>query len=132
MQVSLAQGRKVVRLNSGVRRQPEIHVSTSTTAVIVAMAAHRRRLIRHFVEASAFTPDSAIPETSLPRVGFRLVSKLRDNGVILATPDGRLYLDRARWDVLTQARHNRAKVALAVVVIAAFCLLGWTYFKAAA
>ena len=89
-------------------------------------------MIRHFVEASAFTPDSAIAETSLPRAGFPLVSKLRDNGVILATPDGRLYLDRARWDVLTQARHNRAKVALAVVVIAAFCLLGWTYFKAAA
>lgn len=107
-------------------------MSTSTTAVIAAMAAHRRRLIRHFVDASAFTAESAIPEASLPRAGFRLVTKLRDSGAILATPDGRLYLDRARWDILTQARHTRAKVVLAVVVISAFCLLGWTYFKLAA
>ena len=96
------------------------------------MAAHRRRLIRHFVDAAAFTAESAIPESSLPRAGFRLVSKLRDNGAILATPDGRLYLDRMRWESLTQARHARAKMVLAVVVLAAFCVLGWTYFTAAA
>ena len=107
-------------------------MSASTTAVIAAMAAQRRRLIRHFVDASAFTPESAIPEASLPRAGFRLVSKLREQGAILATPDDRLYLDRSRWDSLTQARHARAKVVLAGVALAALSLLWWTYFKTAA
>lgn len=107
-------------------------MSTSTTAIIGAMAAHQRRLIRHFVDASAFSPASAVPEASLPRAGFRLLSKLRQDGAILATSDGRLYLDRARWEDLTQARHARAKILLAVVAVVAFCLLGWTYLMAGA
>ena len=96
------------------------------------MAAQRKRLIRHFIQAAAFTPESAISEATLPRAGFRLVSKLRENGAILATPDGRLYLDRSRWETLTQERRARAKVILALVALTAICLLGWTYFKAAA
>ncbi|RYG96984.1 MAG: hypothetical protein EON58_10820 [Alphaproteobacteria bacterium] len=106
-------------------------MSTLTTAIIAAMEAHRRRLIRHFVDASAFSPTSAVPEASLPRAGFRLLARLREDGAILATPDGRLYLDRGRWEALTQARHAKAKTLLALVAVVVFCLLGWVCFKSA-
>ena len=95
------------------------------------MAAQRKRLIRHFIEKSAFTPESAIPESSLPRAGFRLLPKLRAQGAILTGPDGNLYLDQSRWQSLTEARRARAVVALAFVVVAALGLLAWILFKTA-
>jgi len=95
------------------------------------MAAQRKRLVRHFIEMSAFTPESAISASSLPRAGFRLLARLQAQRAILTASDGKLYLDRSRWESLTATRHARAKVLLALVSIAALGVLAWVFFKIA-
>ncbi len=92
------------------------------------MAAQRKRLIRHFIQAGAVHADVAVAENTLPRSGFRLLSKLRDAGVILATADGRLYLDQKRLEAATLTRETKLRRVLAVVVLAAAILVAVVYY----
>ena len=86
-------------------------------APLTAMPAQRKRLIRHFQNASAFDSESAIAPESLPRAGFRLVDKLKEQHVIRTAPNGRLYLDQARWMQTRSARWSAAILILGAALV---------------
>lgn len=102
-------------------------MSASSTAVIAAIAAQRRKLIRHFVTIGAVAPERAVAPEALSRVHFRMLERLKAERVVCATEHGRLYLDQARAEAL-QARRQAAAlkmiagVTVAVALAAAFAV----------
>jgi hypothetical protein len=92
-------------------------MSASTTAIIAAVAARRRKLISRFVSAGATSEARAVPADSLPRPGFRMLHRLKREGVICETPDGLLYLDQGRANELQARRQSSATKLMAVVVL---------------
>jgi hypothetical protein len=95
-------------------------MSASTTAVIAAIAAQRRRYLRHLAEAGATSADAAVPAASLPRIGSRMLAELLGQRVVLQDAQGRVYLDQARADAVDAARHAMAfkLVGITVIVLA--------------
>jgi hypothetical protein len=85
---------------------------SSSTAAVTAMAAQRNRLIRHFQKLAAFDEQSAISADTLPRAGFRLIDRLKDQRVIRTTPTGMLFLDQARWTETRSARRRNVLLLL--------------------
>lgn len=107
-------------------------MSASTTAVVAAIAAQRRKLIGHFVAVGALSSETAVPAGSVPRFGFHMLERLKADGVICATASGDLYLDQARAAELQARRQAMAArvlcvaVALGVVVVAIAVLTRWS------
>ncbi|MEO6076960.1 MAG: hypothetical protein ABIP56_09160 [Dokdonella sp.] len=93
------------------------------SAVTAAIAAKRRRLIRHFQHMAAFNELSAIAEETIPRPGFRLLNRLKDQGVIRTAPNGNLYLDQARWEETRSERRRYAFIAVIAALTAS--LIVW-------
>ncbi|MEO8268430.1 MAG: hypothetical protein ABI557_01845 [Aureliella sp.] len=90
-----------------------------------AIAAKRRRLIRHFQQLAAFNEQSAIAEETIPRSGFTLLDRLKDKGVIRTAPNGKLYLDQARWE---ETRSERRRYAFLFVIAALTAsLIVWAF-----
>jgi hypothetical protein len=101
-------------------------------SAVTAVAAKRRRVIRHFQHLAAFNEQSAIAEETIPRPGFRLLDRLKDQGVIRTAPNGKLYLDLARWEETRSERRRRA--FLVVIAALTASLIVWaisTYGSAA-
>ena len=91
-------------------------MSASSTAVIAAVAAQRKKLIGYFVAVGALSPEKAIPPESLPRVGFHMLERLKADRVLCATPQGTLYLDQARASEL-QARRQRIAIRIVMGIL---------------
>lgn len=104
---------------------------SATSAIMVAAAAKRHRLIRHFVQARAFSPDTAIACESLPRTE-RLLRVLREQGILVTAPSGKLYLDQSR---LERVGNAKKVIAVKMVVTATFVVVALSaiaYFLASA
>ena len=83
--------------------------------------AFRRRLVRHYESQAAFGPGSAVtpPAARFPATRWWR-RRLSAAGVIGASPDGREWLDAARW---ASYRSSRRRRALSVVLALLFLLL---------
>jgi hypothetical protein len=92
-------------------------MSASTTAVIAAVAAQRRRYISHLAAAGATSAEAAVPAASLPRIGPRMLAELREQRVVLQNAQGLVYLDQARADAVETARHAMALKLIGIFVI---------------
>ena len=92
-------------------------MSASSTAVIAALAAQRRKLVGYFASVGALTPDNAVTPDSLPRVGFHMLERLKADKVICVTPQGKLYLDQVRAAELQAKRQALAvKIVIGIVL----------------
>ena len=102
------------------------------SAVSGAIAARRRRLIQHFQHLAAFNEQSAIAEETIPRPGFRLLNRLKDQRVIRTAPNGKLYLDQSRWEETRSERRRYAFLAVITALAASFIVWAISTYGSAA
>lgn len=89
-------------------------MSGGASAVMAAAVARRRReILKSFRDAGATSPDRAVPEARIDHRGHLIFRRMRAAGVIVALPDGRLWLDEA-----AEARSQRRRlIALTIVLL---------------
>ena len=109
-------------------------MSTSSAALVV-MELQRKKLARYFVRSGAFSPETAVAPELLPRVGPHPLDKLQGQGIVLSTPEGKLYLDQARFERVS-AGENSVTLNMMLLVISIFAVgtalfAGLAYFLAA-
>ena len=90
-------------------------------AVIFAAAMQRtdRKLLARFREAQATSPDRALTLDALSGFAAMRLRRLTDGGAVIATHDGRYFLDEDGWLHFRSERRRRALGAIAVVLFAA-------------
>jgi hypothetical protein len=96
------------------------------TAAAAAVAVARRRVLGFFFERNAVTPENAVPFVSERRLQQRQFERFRANGVIREGKAGNFYVDIPRWQEWQHGLHNRAKIAVLVVVIVLGAVLALT------
>lgn len=110
-------------------------MSTSSAAIVV-MELQRKKLARYFVRSGAFSPETAIAPELLPRTGPHPLDRLQGQGIVLSTPEGKLYLDQARLESVSAGENSvtRKMMLLVISIFAAGTALfaGLAYFLAAA
>ena len=89
----------------------------TVAAIVIAQA--RRRLEDRFLEATAFSPESAIPFTAAGRVEARLFDRLRRAGVIRSAQPGAYYVDQVELAHEKGRRRTAVAVVLTVLTTAA-------------
>jgi hypothetical protein len=94
-------------------------------AVIVAVAMTRtdRKLLARLRDAQATSPDSALMLDTLSGFAAMRLRRLTDGGAVVATPDGRHFLDEEGWQHYRSERRRRALGAIAVVLFAGAMVL---------
>ena len=94
-------------------------------ALVGALMAVRRRLVRHYEKRSAFGPESAVaaPVSRLPLARW-WSQRLRAARVLRALPDGREWLDRGRWDGYRRAGRRRA-LRVVLLLVMSLLLAAW-------
>src|SRR5258706_15438970 len=67
--------------------------------VMIAAAIKRtdRKLLARLRDARATTPDRALSLEELSGLAARRLRRLTDGGAVMATPDGRYFLDEGGW-----------------------------------
>ena len=110
-------------------------MSTSSAALVV-MELQRKKLARYFVRSGAFSPETAVAPELLPRVGPHPLDKLQGQGIVLSTPEGRLYLDQSRLESVSagEKAETRKMMLLVISIFAVGMALfaGLAYLLAAA
>ena len=98
-------------------------------AVILAAAMTRtdHKLLARLREAQATSPDRAVQLDALSGFAAMRLRRLTDGGAVVATADGRHFLDEEGWQVYRAERRRRAYGAIAVVLFAG--ALVWLFAK---
>jgi hypothetical protein len=96
------------------------------TAAAAAVAVARRRVLGYFFERNAVTAENAVPFVNERRLQQRQFERFCGNGVIREGKPGTYYVDVPRWQEWQHGLHNRAKIALLVVVLAIGIVLALT------
>lgn len=107
-------------------------MSASSAGVAAAVAAQRKKLIRHFVSIGAVSPESAVAPESLPHIPFHMLDRLKKDRVVGATVQGNLFLDQAREVELQAKRKAMALKILVVVLVLAAATIGGAFILSAA
>lgn len=96
----------------------------SAAAVIIL---RRKRLVRRFHEAGATDPERAATLESLGERPSWLFDQMVRQGVFIATPDGRFFMDEAAASGFLHRRRLRALVwtGLFLLLFVVLWLLGW-------
>lgn len=85
-----------------------------------AVARRRREILEEFRRAGATAPERAVAESSVKSSRHALFGLMVKRGVVVRTPNGRVYLDEAAE---ARAGAMRRRVALAAVLVALAGLL---------
>ena len=89
-----------------------------------ALAAVQHRLIRHYESRAAVGPDSATAPPLARLAPTRWwKSRLMAQQVLRALPDGREWLDEARWASYRRERRRRAFVVVSSLLVLLLVLL---------
>lgn len=101
--------------------------SLAPVVAILVLAWRLRALVRAFVRLEAFSPESAVPATSLEVRRGPIFRRLLRRGVIATAGGDRYYLDQARYREWRSTRRRRALIVLAAVtlLIATAWVAGW-------
>ncbi|HEU4670856.1 MAG TPA: hypothetical protein VFR91_09105 [Dyella sp.] len=94
---------------------------SATTAIVVAMAAKRNRLIKQMIERGAVTEAAAIPSKEVPRVAQAALRELERQSAIKIVSGDRIYLDQSRLQEIY--RGNRAALELFLLVLCGTAVL---------
>ncbi|MGA6150379.1 hypothetical protein [Stenotrophomonas sp. NPDC077461] len=108
-------------------------VTTAVNATIIAVIqAQRRKVLAHFNDQQALSPEQAVPTAGLEPALHSTLTQLRAQGIIKDVEDGRAYLDA---DALLTYEKKTAKdgrtalmvmvpifVAIAVAIVVAVAL----------
>ena len=88
--------------------------------LIIAVVVRRaeRHMLRQLRDAGANTPDTACAIDPVAPFGEFWLGRLRDAGAVVATPDGRYYLDGEGWEHYRAERRRRAFAAVSAVLLA--------------
>ena len=87
---------------------------------VPAVGAARRRLVRRFEKAGAFSPDRAIPLDDLSRLERGRLHRFLDNQVAHEAEPGRYWLDMERYPDYVAHQRRLAILALFIVLIVLF------------
>jgi hypothetical protein len=82
-----------------------------------SVARRRRQILAAFREARATSPERAVPESSLQLRGHLVFRTMQKRGVIVRTPDGRVYLNEAVEAAVSRMRHLILAAVLLVILI---------------
>ena len=82
-----------------------------------AVAAARRRVISHLMEANAVTPESAIYFVPDRRLQRRIIARLIRRGVIVETKPDTYYIDIPAYDRWRRSMRGRAALAIGGVIL---------------
>ena len=86
------------------------------TVAAVVIAKTRRSIEDRFLEATAFSPESAIPFTARRRLEARLFDRLQRTGVIRPARPGAYYVDQI--ELARERGRRRTMVAVALTALA--------------
>lgn len=100
---------------------------SANAAAASGVAVQRNKVIQHFVDLSATSPERAISVESLPTQTLTLLEDLKRAGVLRVTGSGTLYTDLAREEALQSARRS---FTWKLVLAAAFLALATAAFVA--
>lgn len=89
---------------------------SATSAIVLAMAAKRHRLIRRFFQAHAFSPKTALALESLPHAN-RLLRQLCEQEILVLVPGDKMYLDTARFESVSSSKRAFAIEMVMIAVI---------------
>lgn len=84
--------------------------------VVIAMRRAEARIHRQFVDAGAFTAESAIELSFARSMDRRRLRGLVDGGAVRATAANRHFLDRDGWDRYQRGKRRRALLAVCIVI----------------
>ena len=82
-----------------------------------------RKLLARLRDAEATSPDRALLLDTLSQFDAMRLRRLTDGGAVVATPDGRHFLDEEGWQHYRSERRRRAFGAVAVVLFAGALVL---------
>ncbi|MDH4037563.1 MAG: hypothetical protein OEX18_04535 [Candidatus Krumholzibacteria bacterium] len=82
-----------------------------------SVARRRRQIIAAFRAAGATSPARAVPESSLELRGHLVFRTMQKRGIIVRTPDGRLYLNEAVEAAVNRMRHLTVAAILLIMLI---------------
>ena len=85
----------------------------TVAAIVIAKA--RRTVEDRFLEATAFSPESAIPFTAEGRLQARLFDRLQRAGVIKSAQPGAYYVDQV--ELAHERGRRRTMVAVALTAL---------------
>ncbi|CAN5491323.1 hypothetical protein BH09PSE4_BH09PSE4_23330 [soil metagenome] len=87
----------------------------SGAAVAVMVAKARKRIVRHFTQADATTPERAVAfEPGPRRIEKRMFRRLLEFGAVVETKPGLFYLDADRLDDFRASLRRRVFGVLAL------------------
>ena len=100
-------------------------MSETSAAAVGAMTRARRRMIAHFRDAGATTPDAAIRYVAERGIEVRLIEELTGQGILNMTAPDTYWIDLTRTSVWGRNRWLRtgAAVGAAAAIGAAIGLL---------
>jgi hypothetical protein len=96
---------------------------------VIALLASRRRLIRQFDRADAYTASGAIPLVRSSALHALWLSRLGRAQVIRSEIPDRYWLDRAAWLQYRDTRRRRGIVILLILATVLLGLLGLGIFR---
>jgi hypothetical protein len=90
-------------------------------AIILAAVLGRtdRKLLSRLRAADATSPERALTFEALSGLAAMRLQRLTDGGAVVATPDGRYFLDEEGWLNYRSERRRRALGAVAIVMFGA-------------
>jgi hypothetical protein len=101
------------------------------TAAAAAVAIARRRVLGFFFERNAVSPENAVPFVSERSLQQRQFDRFCANGVIKqGGKPGNFYVDVPRWNEWQHGLHNRAKIAILIVLLVMAAVLLFTVGRA--
>jgi hypothetical protein len=88
------------------------------SAVIIAVAVQRRKIIDHLLRAQADCPERALAPEALDSTFSGALRSLRSEGIVVATPSGQLYINRERLAAVSANRRIVGQLIFAIAVVA--------------
>lgn len=95
--------------------------------VVLAIAAHRQKTIDRFLSERADCPERALDAASIESDGYGTLDRLRQENILRATADGRLYLDRAQLASASAMQRRGLAIVFAVfgLVAVVAAIIAW-------
>lgn len=90
----------------------------AAAGVAAAAARARRKVVSHFLQANAVSPDTAIAFTPNRRLEERFFERLKDAGVLKPARNGTYYADVPTLDAWQNSRRKRVGLVIAGVLTA--------------
>lgn len=99
-------------------------MNEAVSAIALAKARARRKVIAHFSAADATSPARAIPYQTTGRSERALVEELQDKGVLRPSSNGGQYLVPDKLEAWQRARRKRGGLILAGALALAAAAIG--------